>query len=76
MMNIGYRPTVNGRERTIEINIFDFDKDIYDHTLKIQLIDQIRQEKKFDDLQELKKQLLEDKKKALQILNAWVFRQF
>ena len=75
-MNIGYRPTVNGRERTIEINIFDFDKDIYDHTLKIQLIDQIRQEKKFDDLQELKKQLLEDKKKALQILNAWVFRQF
>ena len=70
MMNIGYRPTVNGRERTIEINIFDFDKDIYDHTLKIQLIDQIRQEKKFDDLQELKKQLLEDKKKALQILNA------
>ena len=70
MMNIGYRPTVNGRERTIEINIFDFDQEIYSHTLKIQLIDQIRRERKFDDLNELKKQLTDDKKKALQILNA------
>lgn len=69
MMNIGYRPTVNGKERTIEINIFDFDRDIYDHTLKIQLIDLIRQERKFEDLHELKKQLSDDKKKALQILN-------
>ena len=69
MMNIGYRPTVNGKKRTIEINIFDFDQDIYDRTLKIQLMDQIRQEKKFDDLDELKKQLSDDKKRALKILN-------
>ena len=70
MMNIGYRPTVEGKERTIEINIFDFDGDIYDQTLKIQIIDQIRREKKFEGLDELKKQLFVDKEKALQILNA------
>ena len=70
MMNIGFRPTVNGKERTIEINIFNFDQDIYGQALKIQLIGLIRKEKKFDDLDELKKQLTNDKKRALQILNS------
>ncbi|MCT4615080.1 MAG: bifunctional riboflavin kinase/FAD synthetase [Marinifilaceae bacterium] len=62
MLNIGVRPTIEGKNlmRTIEVNIFDFDQDIYNHDLKLELIDRIRSEKKFDSLDHLKKQLHDD----------------
>jgi len=59
--NIGNRPTVNGSSLTIEANIFDFDDDIYNETINIHLIARIRDEKKFDNLDLLKKQLSEDR---------------
>lgn len=60
MMNIGIRPTVNGKNRTIEVNIFDFDQDIYGEKIKVSFIDRIRDEKKFDGLDALKNQLKAD----------------
>ena len=65
MMNIGVRPTVDGTKRVIEVNIFDFDKDIYGETLTITLKKFLRSEVKFDGLDALKEQLAKDKEAAL-----------
>ena len=64
MMNIGVRPTVDGKKRMIEVNIFDFDEDIYTQTLKVHVKHYIRGEVKFNSLDELKGQLLKDKVSA------------
>ncbi len=68
MMNIGMRPTVGGRTRTLEVNIFDFDQDIYGDTLNLQFIAHIRNEKPFPDIESLKNQLISDKEAALKLL--------
>lgn len=57
IMNIGNRPTVEGIGRTQEVHIFDFNQDIYGETLKVELLDFIRPEKKFSGLDELKSQI-------------------
>lgn len=69
MMNIGNRPTVDGHNRSIEVNIFDFDKDIYHTDIKIEFVQRIRSEKKFDGLDSLKMQLKLDEETALKILS-------
>ncbi len=61
MMNIGVRPTVDGKKRMIEVNIFDFDEDIYGQTLFVHVKHYIRGEVKFNGLDELKAQLAKDK---------------
>jgi riboflavin kinase/FMN adenylyltransferase len=61
MMNIGYRPTVNGKERRIEVHIFSFDEVIYGEKLKVELLEYIRKEMKFSGLAALKEQLILDK---------------
>lgn len=61
MMNIGTRPTLNGDKQTIEVHIFEFDENIYDSTLTVNLIEKIRDEQKFESLDALKKQLIKDK---------------
>lgn len=68
MMNIGKRPTVDGMNMTIEVNIFDFDKEIYGEELKIEFVDRIRDEVKFSDIEALKKQIILDKIQVLSIL--------
>lgn len=68
MGNIGFRPTVDHGDLTIEVNIFDFDKDIYDESLKVFFIDRIRDEEKFINLNALKEQLHKDKANTLKIL--------
>jgi riboflavin kinase / FMN adenylyltransferase len=65
MMNIGIRPTVDGTKRVIEVNIFDFDEDIYGDTLKVTLKKNLRLEVKFAGLEELKAQLAKDKEHAI-----------
>jgi riboflavin kinase / FMN adenylyltransferase len=65
MMNIGIRPTVDGTKRVIEVNIFDFDEDIYGQTLKITLKKNLRSEVKFAGLEALKAQLAKDKEHAM-----------
>ena len=60
MMNIGLRPTVDGKIRVIEVHIFDFDQDIYDQPIQVHIHAYIRGEVKFNGLDELKNQLKED----------------
>lgn len=68
MMNIGQKPTVDGNGISLEVNIFDFNQDIYGKGIEIRFVKRIRDERKFEDLQGLKKQLLIDRNKARQIL--------
>ena len=68
MMNIGVRPTVDGKKRVIEVNIFDFNHDIYGKTLRVYLKHYLRGEVKFNGLDELKNQLSLDKIAALKLL--------
>ena len=65
MMNIGMRPTVDGRERTIEVNIFDFNEDLYGQELRVMVRKHLREEQKFSGLDALKAQLAIDKGNAL-----------
>ena len=66
--NIGRRPTVNDRGVLLEVNIFDFNEDIYGKKIFISLIDFIRDEKKFDGIENLKKQIVMDVKLSKSIL--------
>jgi len=68
MMSIGFRPTVNGNNRVIEVNIFDFDQDIYGKTLRVYVRKYLRPEIKFDHLDALVKQIDQDKKDSLEVL--------
>ncbi|GAA3644638.1 bifunctional riboflavin kinase/FAD synthetase [Flavivirga jejuensis] len=65
MMNIGMNPTVNGKKETIEVHFFNFDTDIYDKTIQIELLNRIRDEEKFESVEALKIQLKKDKQMAL-----------
>ena len=69
MMNIGMRPTVDGTKRTIEVNIFDFDADIYGETIRIYVRNYLRGEVKFSGLDSLKEQLAKDKAAAIKLLD-------
>jgi riboflavin kinase / FMN adenylyltransferase len=72
MMNIGVRPTVNNTlQHTIEVHIFNFDEDIYMSRIDVALIERVRDEKKFPDLEHLKEQLGIDKKTISEILNRY-----
>jgi riboflavin kinase/FMN adenylyltransferase len=64
MTNIGMRPTVDGTKRTIEVNIFDFDEDIYNEYMRVKISAYLREEVKFDGLNQLKDQLAKDKVNA------------
>lgn len=68
MLYIGNRPTVNGSKRNIEVNIFDFAKDIYGDALTVHFHHLIRKDNKFSDLDGLRKQLEGDKVEALRLL--------
>ena len=67
MLNIGYNPTIKNEKKSIEVNIFEFSEDIYNNKISINFIRRIRNEKKFKNLNELKKQLIKDKKKIKSI---------
>ncbi|MBI3139431.1 MAG: bifunctional riboflavin kinase/FAD synthetase [Sphingobacteriales bacterium] len=68
MMSIGFRPTVDGKKRVVEVNIFDFDQDIYGQTLKVFVRKYLRPELKFDGLEPLIKQIGQDKVDSLSVL--------
>lgn len=70
MMNIGYNPTVAGKEKSTEINFFDFDQDLYGQKIQIEILHRIRDEHKFDSVEELKLQLQKDKKTSLKLLSS------
>jgi riboflavin kinase / FMN adenylyltransferase len=68
MMSIGFRPTVNGKLRVTEVNIFDFAKEIYGEKIRVTVKKYLRNEVKFDGLEALKEQLHKDKKDSLACL--------
>ena len=68
MMNIGFNPTVNGKEKSIEVHFFNFNQDIYERKIKVELLHFLRDEQKFDSIETLKKQLEKDKKNALALI--------
>ena len=70
MLNIGNRPTVDGTFQTVEVNIFEFDQEIYGEKLTIEFLQKIRNEQKFNGLDELKTQIAKDKITCKKILNS------
>jgi riboflavin kinase/FMN adenylyltransferase len=60
LMNIGLRPTINGSTQTIEVHFLDFNADLYGQEITVELIDFLRDEIKFDSLNELKAQIEKD----------------
>lgn len=71
MLNIGRRPTINSGngEQSIEVNIFDFKKEIYGEKIQLELIERIREEKKFDNKEELIAEMQKDQVKCERILS-------
>jgi riboflavin kinase/FMN adenylyltransferase len=69
MLNIGTRPTINGGHQTIEVNIFDFDKQIYGDDIRVKIVRLIRKENKFESLELLKEQLVLDRELAKKMLS-------
>ena len=69
MLSIGYNPTFEGKEQTIEVNILDFDKDIYGNTLTLEFIQHIRNEKKFDSLDALIAEIKNDELATRKLLS-------
>ena len=69
MMNIGFNPTVNGENQTIEIHFFDFEADLYHQKITVSLLHRIRSEQKFDSVVLLKEQLEKDRNYAKAFLN-------
>jgi len=68
MLSIGVRPTLENSDERVEINIFDFDRDIYDETLRVVVKKYLRGQEKYASLEELKNQLAVDKENSLAIL--------
>jgi riboflavin kinase/FMN adenylyltransferase len=69
MMNIGNRPTFGGTHLSIETHIFNFDEDIYGQLLLVSVMYRIREEQKFDSVEDLQRQLREDRELILQQFN-------
>jgi len=71
MLNIGLRPTIieNQKDISIETHIFDFNQDIYGKTIKLSFVKRIRDEKKFENLEQLKHQLNKDKIEIKSLFN-------
>ena len=68
MMNIGFNPTVNGTEKSIEINFFDFDTNLYDQKIQVNILVRLRDEHKFESIDALKAQLAKDKEKSIEFI--------
>ncbi len=69
MMNIGYRPTVEGQTLSLEVHLFDFSSDLYGTTISVDFVHYLREEQKFPSLEALKSQLVMDKQTASLILH-------
>ena len=67
VMNIGMRPTVNGKQATIEIHLLNWTGNLYKHTLNVELKQFLRPEQKFNSLDELKDQITRDCQQAIKL---------
>ena len=71
MLNVGTRPTLhNGQQRSIEVHIFDYEGDLYGQTLTVKLLRHLRQEREFDTIESLHRQLIADESQCRQIIHS------
>lgn len=70
MMNIGFNPTVGGSTKNIEIHFFNFKADLYGQNIQVDILERIRDEHKFNSLEELKVQLEKDKETSMAIISS------
>ncbi len=70
LMNIGLRPTFGGGERTVEVFILDFAGDLYARHLRVEVVEWLRGERKFDSPEELKAELSRNVERAREVLAA------
>ena len=70
MTNIGTNPTFGNNMRGVEVYIVDYRSDLYGQELDLEFVERLREEKRFDSVEELKKQVAEDVKRGVAILNA------
>lgn len=68
MMNIGFNPTVDGTKQSIEIHFFGIDKNLYNKRLRINILDRLRDEQKFESVALLQEQLTKDQQQALEYI--------
>lgn len=68
MMNIGHRPTFDGRQQTLEVHIFGFSADLYGQPMSVSFIERLREERRFDSPESLCEQLQQDQLRAEQLL--------
>jgi riboflavin kinase / FMN adenylyltransferase len=68
MMSIGTRPTFNDTSEKVEVNIFDFDADIYGAVLSVQVKQYLRPQEKYDTIEALIAQIDKDKEDSLKVL--------
>lgn len=69
MLSIGTRPVLKNSTEKIEVNILDFQEDIYDKTIRVNVVHWMRNQEKFNSLQEMKTQLAVDREKAKKLLS-------
>jgi len=70
VMNLGVRPTVDGTKLRIEVHILDFDGDLYDQPMRVEILQRVREERKFSGLDELKSQIAKDAASARELLRS------
>lgn len=70
LMNIGIRPTIEGTTQTIEVHFLNFEANLYDQKITVELLEFIREEQKFDSIEGLKLQLEKDKEWAIQAIHS------
>ena len=68
MTNVGIRPSVDGSRRLLETHLFDFEGLLYGLTLRVELFDKIRDEKKFGSVDELRQQIEKDSNKIKELM--------
>lgn len=68
MMNIGFNPTVNGEKQSIEIHFFNWNADLYNQKIQVNIHERLRDEKKFDSVEQLQKQLQTDQNTCYKII--------
>ncbi|BCV41758.1 bifunctional riboflavin kinase/FAD synthetase [Shewanella algae] len=67
--NVGFRPTVQGQNCQLEVHLFDFEGDLYGRKVEVELVAKIRDEKPFESLEALKKQIMNDADEARALLS-------
>jgi len=68
--NIGTNPTFGDKRRAVEVYVVDYRGDLYGSEIQVEFVERLREEKRFDNAEELKKQMAEDVKKGISLLSA------